>query len=69
MFVTSHNIKQLVKAVYMITFYDHIKNVQQILREYDRVNRPTQNYDKLQMTLKESSCKRQQEYDQAFATK
>ena len=39
-FLASHNFKQLVKPVYMITFSRQIKDVQQILRECDRVNRP-----------------------------
>ena len=38
--IASHNFKQLVKPDYTITFCDHIKNVKQILRKYDRVNRP-----------------------------
>ena len=28
------------EPVYTITFCDHSKNVKQILREYDRLNRP-----------------------------
>ena len=38
--IASHNFAQLVKPVYTITFCDHIKNVKQILRKCDRVNRP-----------------------------
>ena len=40
-FATSQNSKQLVKLIYTFTFYDHIKNVKQILYEcddYDWVN-------------------------------
>ena len=32
------------KPVYTITFCDHIKNVKQILRKYDRVNWPLSRY-------------------------
>ena len=39
-FAALRNVKQLVKPVYTITFRDHIKNVKQILHEYDRVNWP-----------------------------
>ena len=40
-FVAANNFKQLVIPVYTTSFYDHIKNVKQILREDDRVNRPS----------------------------